>query len=227
MLRTCAAATAPDRRRDVHGRLSNVASRSRAPPYIPLPEASSSQSSAPQPLRVHLAMLPVKRQKLSEDDSSHAPSDEEMLSGPEQEQFSDADSGSDSGEPDTEDEIAEGSLAKSKKTAKRKRRATDAVNFGATLQSLLTTNAPAAPLSLKPSLAKKRKDEKLEAKGKQVLQVERKEKEDRGHITDVIGGWGGESERALRKVAQRGGMFDSFACFESTEAQSTSSREAL
>ena len=47
---------------------------------------------------------------------------------------------------------------------------------------------------------------KLEAKGKQVLQIEKKEKEDRGRITDVIGGWGGESERALRKVAQRGGM---------------------
>ena len=114
---------------------------------------------------------------------------------------------SEASEPDTEDEIAEAQLAKSKKTSKRKRRATDAVNFGATLQSLLTTNAPEAPLSLKPSLAKKRREEKLEAKGKQVLQVERKEKEDRGRITDVIGGWGGEGERALRKVAQRGGEF--------------------
>ena len=33
----------------------------------------------------------------------------------------------------------------------------------------------------------------------------RKEKEEKGRIKDVIGGWGGESERALRKVAQRGG----------------------
>ena len=32
-----------------------------------------------------------------------------------------------------------------------------------------------------------------------------KEKEEKGRIKDVIGGWGGESERALRKVAQRGG----------------------
>jgi len=37
-----------------------------------------------------------------------------------------------------------------------------------------------------------------------VLQIEKKEKEDKGRVTDVIGGWGGESERALRKVAQRG-----------------------
>ncbi|KIJ57780.1 hypothetical protein HYDPIDRAFT_103853, partial [Hydnomerulius pinastri MD-312] len=37
-----------------------------------------------------------------------------------------------------------------------------------------------------------------------VIMVERKEKEDKGRIRDVIGGWGGESERSLRKVAQRG-----------------------
>jgi len=39
------------------------------------------------------------------------------------------------------------------------------------------------------------------------VHVERKEKEDKNRIRDVIGGWGGESERALRKVAQRGGEF--------------------
>jgi hypothetical protein len=59
---------------------------------------------------------------------------------------------------------------------------------------------------LKPSIARKRNDEKLEMQAKKVLLVEKKEKEDRGRITDVIGGWVGESERALRKVAQRGGM---------------------
>ncbi len=42
-------------------------------------------------------------------------------------------------------------------------------------------------------------------KAKKLLEGERKEKEERNHITDVIGGWGGESERTLRKVAQRGG----------------------
>ncbi|KZT05854.1 uncharacterized protein LAESUDRAFT_654705 [Laetiporus sulphureus 93-53] len=107
--------------------------------------------------------------------------------------------------PDTEDEIAEVRRPKSKKTLKRKRRATDATHFGATLQSLLNTDAPSIlPLSLKPSIARKRNNEKLEKKGKKVLQVERKEKEEKGRIRDVIGGWGGESERALRKVAQRG-----------------------
>lgn len=112
----------------------------------------------------------------------------------------------DESSPDTEDEIAGAKRTKSKKTLKRKRRATDATRFGATLQSLLNTTAPSAlPLSLKPSIARRRNNEKLEAKGKKVILVERKEKEERGRIKDVIGGWGGESERALRKVAQRGG----------------------
>lgn len=42
-------------------------------------------------------------------------------------------------------------------------------------------------------------------RAKKLLQAERKQKEDIGRVKDVIGGWGGESERALRKVAQRGG----------------------
>ena len=36
----------------------------------------------------------------------------------------------------------------------------------------------------------------------------KKEKEEKSHLIDVIGGWGGENERALRKVAQRGGEFN-------------------
>jgi len=108
--------------------------------------------------------------------------------------------------PDTEDEIAEARLAKSKKTLKRKHRATDPSNFGATLQSLLKTNAPSGvPLSLKPSVARRQHDEKLELKAKKLLKGERKSKEEVGRIRDVIGGWGVESERSLRKVAQRGG----------------------
>ncbi len=149
-------------------------------------------------------MLPHTRNKTLDNDLSEK-NDEEMLSGSDQDDYSSDASGSNPSEPDTEDEIADAKFTKSKKTLKRKRRATDAVNFGATLQSLLSTDAPAAPLSLKPSVAKKRKEEKLEAKGKHVLQMEKKDKEDKGRITDVIGGWGGESERALRKVAQRGG----------------------
>jgi hypothetical protein len=108
--------------------------------------------------------------------------------------------------PDTEDEIAQAKFAKSKKTLKRKHRATDASNFGATLQSLLKTDTPSGlPLSLKPSVARKRNDEKLELRAKKLLKGEKKSKEEVGRIKDVIGGWGGESERTLRKVAQRGG----------------------
>lgn len=108
--------------------------------------------------------------------------------------------------PDTEDEIAQARVAKSKKTLKRKHRATDASNFGATLQSLLKTDTPSGlPLSLKPSVARKRNDEKLELRAKKLLKGEKKNKEEVARIKDVIGGWGGESERALRKVAQRGG----------------------
>jgi len=107
---------------------------------------------------------------------------------------------------DTEDEIAEARLAKSKKTLKRKHRATDPSNFSATLQSLLETDAPSGlPLSLKPSASRRHDDEKLKLKTKKILKGEKKSKEEVGRIKDVIGGWGVEGERTLRKVAQRGG----------------------
>jgi hypothetical protein len=133
--------------------------------------------------------------------------DEEMQSDKDGSQAEDSEgsfaSGSE-GSLDTDDEIAQ--VTKSKKTLKRKRRATEPSRFGATLQFLLDTDAPSTqPLSLKPSVARQRNDEKLELRAKKVLQIEKKEKEDKGRVTDVIGGWGGESERALRKVAQRGG----------------------
>jgi hypothetical protein len=142
-------------------------------------------------------MPPLKRQKLdSRDDDDELQSNASDDSGG----FSGSDSGS--------DEQIEGlKPQKSKQTKKRKIRAAAPSAFGATLQSLLNTDAPSTlPLSLKPSVTRKRNDEKLEMRAKKVLQVERKEKEDKGRITDVIGGWGGEGERALRKVAQRGGQ---------------------
>lgn len=154
-------------------------------------------------------MSPVKRRKLAPADEPSEDGDASMQSGDESSvEALDAEGSSGGAESstDTEDEIAGAKFAKSKKTSKRKRRATDTTRFGATLQSLLKTDTPSTlPLSLKPSIARKRHDEKLELKGKKVLQVEKKEKEDKGRIRDVIGGWGGESERALRKVAQRGG----------------------
>ena len=145
-------------------------------------------------------MPPNKRQKLSpaEDHSSDECS---KLSG----KFSE--SSFDDREDEEDEEIQDLKPQKSRQTSKRKLRATGSSKFGATLQSLLDTNTPSTlPLSLKPSIARKRNDEKLELRAKKVLQIEKKEKEDKARVKDVIGGWGGESERALRKVAQRGGM---------------------
>ncbi|OBZ79436.1 hypothetical protein A0H81_00825 [Grifola frondosa] len=173
-------------------------------------------------------MPPSKRQKLSSDDM---PEEDDLgQSGADDEGNSVEGSGSgddSDASPDTEDEIVGAKNVKSKKTMKRKRRATDSTNFGATLQSLLSTNAPSAlPLSLKPSVTRKRKDEKLELKGKKLLQVEKKEKEDRGRITDVIGGWGGEGERALRKVAQRG-VVKLFNVIQQSQTASSAAAEEL
>lgn len=156
-------------------------------------------------------MPPEKRRKLGvRVPSRHIEPHASGESDPEDSDVREALSASDDEEdsPNTEDEIAQAKFAKSKKTLKRKHRATDSTNFGAALQSLLSTDTPSAlPLSLKPSLARKRNDEKLEQKAKKIIQIEKKEKEDIRRIHDVIGGWGGESERALRKVAQRGGEY--------------------
>ena len=156
-------------------------------------------------------MSPTKRQKLEKNPDVN--SDEEVVDQTSdagevdlEEEYSDDDQTSAGDSPDTEDEIAAAKANKSKKTLKRKRRATDPSSFGATLNALLSTNAPTSlPLSLKPSAARKRNEEKQELKAKKAQRIEKKEREDKGHISDVIGGWGGESERALRKVAQRGG----------------------
>ena len=156
-------------------------------------------------------MPPSKRQKLS--------GKEEYRASKEQEEATDSSTDDDGHSDDFEgeeisldederdDELESPKKLKSRQTSKRKIRATGSSNFGATLQSLLKTDVPSTlPLSLNPSISRKHNDEKLELRAKKVLQVEKKEKEDRGRITDVIGGWGGEGERALRKVAQRGGM---------------------
>jgi hypothetical protein len=126
-------------------------------------------------------------------------------------------------ESDEDEEIEHLKPQKSRNTLKRKIRATTSSKFGATLEHLLSTEAPSSlPLSLKPSIARRRNDEKLELRAKKVLQIERKEKEDKARIKDVIEGWGGESERALRKVAQRGGKFahPQLSCLESNVSQS-------
>ena len=109
--------------------------------------------------------------------------------------------------PDTDTEIVLSKFArKSKKTAKRKLRATSPSQFGQTLEALLNTSAPVeVPLALKPSIGRKRNEQKLGLRARKVVEMEKKEHEEIGRVRDVIGGWGGENERALRKVAQRGG----------------------
>jgi Rrp15p len=147
-------------------------------------------------------MPPTKRQKQSHIDpvESHESDSEDGLSASEISTVNGRRSS------DTEDEIVEARLAKSRKTLKRKHRATDPSNFSATLQSLLKTDAPSGlPLSLKPSASRRHDDEKLKLKAKKILKGEKRSKEEVGRVQDVIGGWGVEGERTLRKVAQRGG----------------------
>ncbi|KAF9455117.1 hypothetical protein P691DRAFT_654990 [Macrolepiota fuliginosa MF-IS2] len=178
-------------------------------------------------------MPPAKRQKLDDSAQKHSGDDEGMIS--EQELGSEIEdsasdegfSGDDPSAQDTDDAIDGLKKAKSKQTSKRKIRATAPSNFGATLQSLLSTDAPSTlPLSLKPSIARKRNDEKLEKRARKVLQVEKKEQEDRGRVRDVIGGWGGESERALRKVAQRG-VVKLFNAIQQSHANAASAAEEV
>ncbi len=160
-------------------------------------------------------MPPYKRQKLSPPEKF---SSENELSNVLSTEGSSMDE-EEEGMPETQDselnedaEIENLKPQKSHQTSKRKIRATGSSKFGATLEHLLSTDAPSSlPLSLKPSIARKRNDEKLELRAKKVLQMEKKEKEDKARIKDVIGGWGGESERALRKVAQRGGVAPYFS----------------
>jgi hypothetical protein len=138
---------------------------------------------------------PPKRQKLSDDESDVSTTEYNLSE--------DTDN---VGDTNDMDEISSLKPQKSARTKKRKLRASAPSAFGATMQSLLDTQTPSNnPLSLKPSLVRKQNDEKLESRARKVLQTEKKNREDQRRITDVIGGWGVESERSLRKVAQRGG----------------------
>lgn len=157
-----------------------------------------------------------KRRKLSKDAevALSASEDEGDFDGPSNSE------GSGSDEADSADEIDDMKPQKSRQTSKRKIRATGPAIFAANLQSLLDTETPSTlPLSLKPSVARKKNDEKLEQRAKKALLIERKEKEDKNHISDVIGGWGTEGERALRKVAQRG-VVKLFNAIQQAQAQS-------
>ncbi|KAG9040034.1 hypothetical protein FRB95_004506 [Tulasnella sp. JGI-2019a] len=127
---------------------------------------------------------------------------------------------------DTETEIAL-THGKSKKTAKRKRRAVSPTPFGQALTTLLSTSTKTSqPLALLPEISKRKNEDKLEMRARRLLQVERKERDDRGRVKDVIGGWGGESERALRKVAQRG-VVKLFNLIQQAQASATQAEEDL
>lgn len=149
-------------------------------------------------------------------------------------------SSSDPESSSTADGIADARLAKSTKTRKRKRRATSPSRFGSALTALLESDLPSnhQPLALKPAAAKRRTDEALENKARKLLEGERKEREEKNHIQDVIGGWGTERERSLRKVAQRGGTHVAghtwiaigelvSLCFQSSSCSTQSKRRKL
>lgn len=176
-------------------------------------------------------MSPIPKKRKLDD-----PKQDESEPSDDQHEGSDLGSGSDSGSDagsassiDTETEIALSRLPdKSKKTSKRKRRAISPTPFGRTLTALLeTSTATSQPLALRPSIAQKKNEEKLEMRAKKLLQTERKQKEDIGRVKDVIGGWGGEKERALRKVAQRGvvKLFNMIQQVQSTEDNADESSE--
>jgi len=177
---------------------------------------------------VYLRPTTMHSSKRSKLDSAADEDDDHSKMGS-QSHDSDANDGLSAGETDSEastDEITT-KPKKSKSTLKRKVRATRAPVFGATLQSLLNTDAPSSlPLSLKPSITKKRNDEMLEQKARKVIRVEKKEIQEKGRITDIIGGWGGESERALRKVAQRGVVKLFNAIQQSQASVATAEQEA-
>lgn len=140
----------------------------------------------------------------------------------------------DDDEPDTEDEIeaAKGAGSKSKKTAKRKRRATSPTSFGTALEGLLgiapstsagdletvgedeeeadvaseeetskkakkpkTTSTKSeasvpAILSLAPHLRRSAQSTTLSARAARIALEQKRRRQERSHIKDVIGGWG-------------------------------------
>lgn len=124
-------------------------------------------------------------------------------------------------EPGTDDEIeaAKGANVKSKKTAKRKRRATSPNSFGTALQDLLGIAAPSeqdesrqdttdveptkkrkasaktdvttpAILSLAPHLRRSAQSTSLSARAARIALDQKRRREERCHVKDVIGGWG-------------------------------------
>ncbi|KAG8677914.1 hypothetical protein FRC09_020279 [Ceratobasidium sp. 395] len=185
---------------------------------------------APTAKRARKELSTSRQSQSSDEDSSSSPKEAVVdNAGTESSEEENESTGNDSSSTDTETEITRAQSAKSKKTSKRKRRATSPTPFGQTLESLLATSVPGGtqagmPLALKPSLSRRKNEEKLEIKAKRVLEVERKEREDKGHVRDVIEGWNNEDERSLRKVAQRG-VVHLFNAIQQAQSASAASAE--
>ncbi|KZP00866.1 hypothetical protein CALVIDRAFT_533205 [Calocera viscosa TUFC12733] len=177
--------------------------------------------------------VPAKRKAREHEETEVVAHDVEMSDGAEgHESGSEPEaSGSGSEGEATEEEIDKARSAKSKKTKKRKHRATSPSTFGAALSSLLEAPAPAEGadlLNLKPSVKHAMKEEKLEKRAREILKGQKKDKEEVGHVTDVIGGWGNEGERVLRKTAQRGvvKLFNAIQASQNLSAAQQEAKEA-
>ncbi|KZT61324.1 hypothetical protein CALCODRAFT_480040 [Calocera cornea HHB12733] len=174
--------------------------------------------------------VPAKRKARDEEKPKAVEHDVEMSEGVEGDESGSEPEASGSGsEGDgTEEEIDKARTSKSKKTKKRKHRAASPSTFGAVLSSLIEARAPAAGadlLNLKPSVKHAMKEEKLEKRAREILKGQRKDKEEVGHVTDVIGGWGNEGERVLRKTAQRG-VVKLFNAIQASQNLSAAQQEA-
>ncbi|UZJ51336.1 hypothetical protein CBS101457_000656 [Exobasidium rhododendri] len=114
-------------------------------------------------------------------------------------------------EADTDDELAAARNGKSKKTAKRKRRATSPSTFGAALEGLLGKadeekadddgseemksstlqgKGQSTILSLAPHIRRSAQSSRLNEKASRLAVEAKKKREERARVKDVIGGWG-------------------------------------
>ncbi|KAH8917188.1 hypothetical protein BT69DRAFT_1191486, partial [Atractiella rhizophila] len=95
-------------------------------------------------------------------------------------------------------------------TEKPKARALSPTSFGASLTHLLSLPAPpshvphTAPSHLLPRAKGSPKPSKLEKEARSLVRQEKRELAERGWVSDVIGGWAGEREKRLRRLAQKG-----------------------
>ena len=164
----------------------------------------------------------------SEDDDDNENDEEDEVDGDDEE---------DSGESDDDPDAVPTAPGTSRKTTsewlltERRRRAVSPTTFGDAMEQLLGATPSSGPaiLSLAPRVRKSANASTLRAKAARIALLERRERQERAHVRDVIGEWGPPGvlpgnvpdeaveqsfleqggtkgyERRLRKVAQRGG----------------------